>query len=160
MCMSEKTASGFRADIYIRSRHSPNFPASTFSCGYSIVHQSESKTSPVLIFMRGNTVPRYCWLFQAGIVGTPLQTITKWTIWRTTKHDPSGVKNKWVAKDFNAEDVIRLMEDEEFSVWCDKNLSDDSLDEYVDDGDELQRGVGHIVDKISYLQLFHNFPLC
>ena len=52
------------------------------------------------------------------------------------------------------------MEDEEFSVWCDKNLPDDSLDEDVDDGDELQRGVGHVVDKISYLQLFHNFPLC
>ena len=51
------------------------------------------------------------------------------------------------------------MEDEEFSVWCDKNLSDDSLDE-DDDGDELQRGVGHVVDKISYLQLFHNFLLC
>ena len=105
-------------------------------------------------------MPRCCWLFQADIVGTPLQTITKRPIWRTTKHDPSGVKNKRVAKDFNAEDVIRLMEDEEFSVWCDKNLPDDSLDEDVDGGDELQRGVGHVVDKISYLQLFHNFPLC
>ena len=37
-------------------------------------------------------------------------------------------------KDFTAfvtqdvEDVIRLMEDEEFSAWCDKNLSDGSLD--------------------------------
>ena len=69
-------------------------------------------------------------------------------------------ENKRVEKDFNAEDVIRLMEDEEFSVWCDKNLSDDSLDEDFDDGDELQRGVGHVVDKISYLKLFHNFPLC
>ena len=28
--------------IYIRPRHSTNFPASTFSRGYSIVHQSES----------------------------------------------------------------------------------------------------------------------
>ena len=52
------------------------------------------------------------------------------------------------------------MEDEEFSVWCDKNLLDDSLDEDFDDGDEVQRGAGHVVDKISYLQLFHNFPLC
>ena len=76
-----------------------------------------------------------------------------------TKHDPSGVKNKRVAKDFIAEDIIRLMEDEEFSVWCDKSLSDDSLDEDVDDGDKLQREVGHVVDKISYLQLIHNFPL-
>ena len=75
------------------------------------------------------------------------------------KHDPSGVKNKRVAKDFNTEDIIRLMEDEEFSVWCDKNLSGDSPDEDVDDGDELLRGVGHVVDKISYLQLIHNFPL-
>ena len=47
------------------------------------------------------------------------------------------------------------MENEEFSVWCDKNLSDDSLDEDDDEGDE-----SHIVDKISYLQLIHNFPLC
>ena len=38
----KKTASGFRADVCIRSRHSPNFPASTFSRGYSIVRQSES----------------------------------------------------------------------------------------------------------------------
>ena len=105
-------------------------------------------------------MPRCCWLFQAGIVGTPLQKAKKRPIWRTTKHNPSGAKNKQVAKDFNAEDVIRLMEDEEFSVWCDKNLSDDSLDEDDDDGDELQRVVGHVVDKISYLQLFHNFPLC
>ena len=70
------------------------------------------------------------------------------------------MKNKRVAKDFNAEDVIRLMEDEEFSVWCDKNLSGDSLDEDVNDGDELQRGVGRVVYKISYLQLIHNFPQC
>ena len=46
-----------------------------------------------------------------------------------------------------------------FSVWCDKNLSDDSLDEDDNDGDELQRGVGHVGDKISYLQLIHIFPL-
>ena len=51
------------------------------------------------------------------------------------------------------------MEDEEFSVRCEKNLSDDSLDE-DDKGDKLQRGVGYVVDKISYLQLIHNFPLC
>ena len=106
-------------------------------------------------------MPHCCWLFQAGIVGTPLQKITKRPIWRTTKHDPSGVKNKRVAKDFPAEEVItiRLMEDEEFSVWCDKNLSDDSLDEDDDEGDKSQRGSGH-VGKISYLQLIHNFPLC
>ena len=52
------------------------------------------------------------------------------------------------------------MEDEEFSVWCDKHLSDDSLDEDDDDeGDESQRWGGHVVDKISYLQHIHNFPL-
>ena len=69
----------------------------------------------------------------------------------------SSVKNKRVDRDFSAEEVIRLAEDEEFSVWCDKNLSDDSLD---DEGDGSQRGGGHVVDKISYLQLNHNFPLC
>ena len=105
-------------------------------------------------------MPRCCLLFQADIVGTPLQKITKRPIWRTTKHDPSGVKNKRVVKDFSAEDIIRLMEDEEFSVWCDKNLSDDSLDEDDDDGDELQRGFGHVAGKISYLQLIHIFLLC
>ena len=72
----------------------------------------------------------------------------------------SSVKNKRVDRDFSAEEVIRLVEDEEFSVWYDKNLSDDSLDEDDDEGDELLRGVGHVVDKISYLQLNHNFPLC
>ena len=71
----------------------------------------------------------------------------------------SSMKNKRVARDFRGEEVIRLVEDEEFSVWCDKNLSDDSLDESDDEGDESQRGGGHIVDKISYLQLTHNFPL-
>ena len=50
------------------------------------------------------------------------------------------------------------MEDEEFSAWCDKNLSDGSLDD-DDEGDESQRGGGHVVDKISYLQLVYNFPL-
>ena len=63
-------------------------------------------------------------------------------------------------KDFSAEEVIRLMKDEEFSVWCDKNLSDDSLDEDDDEGDNSHRGGVHVVDKISYLQLIHNFPLC
>ena len=71
----------------------------------------------------------------------------------------SSVKNKQVDRDFSAEEVIRLVEDE-FSVLCDKNLSDDSLDEDYDEGDGLQRGGGHVVDKISYLQLNHNFPLC
>ena len=71
----------------------------------------------------------------------------------------SSVKNKRVDRDFIAEEVIRLVEDEEFTVWCDKNLSDDLLDE-DDDGDGLQRGGGHVVDKISYLQLNHNFLLC
>ena len=63
-----------------------------------------------------------------------------------TKHDPSGVKKKRVAKDFSAEEVTRLMEDEEFSAGCDKNLSDDSLDEDDDEGDESQWGGGHVVD--------------
>ena len=34
----------------------------------------------------------------------------------------SSVKNKRVDRDFSAEEVIRLVEDEEFSVWCDKNF--------------------------------------
>ena len=72
----------------------------------------------------------------------------------------SSVKNKRVAGNFSAEEVIRLVEDEEFSVWCDKNLSDDSLDEDDDEGDESQRRDGLVVDKTSYLQLIHNFPLC
>ena len=71
----------------------------------------------------------------------------------------SNVKNKRVDRDFSAEEVIRLVEDEEFSVWY-KNLSDDSLDEDDNEGDGSQRGGGHVVDKISYLQLDHNFPLC
>ena len=71
----------------------------------------------------------------------------------------SSVKNKRVDRDFSAEEVIRLVEDEEFSVWY-KNLSDDSLDEDDNEGDGSQRGGGHVVDKISYLQLDHNFPLC
>ena len=52
------------------------------------------------------------------------------------------------------------MEVENFSVWCDKHLSDDSHDEDDDEGDESQRGDGHVADKISHLQLIHNFPLC
>ena len=124
----EGKASGLLRDVYICPHHLQNFPASTFSRGYSIVHQSESWISPVLIFLRGNTMPRCCWLFQAGIVGIPLQKITKRPVWRKTKHDPSGVKIKRVAKDFSAEEVVRLVEDEEVSVWCYKNLSDDSLD--------------------------------
>ena len=46
------------------------------------------------------------------------------------------------------------MEDEEFSVWCDKNLSDDSLDEDVDEGDELQRGVVMLLTKFHIYSLF------
>ena len=65
----------------------------------------------------------------------------------------SSVRYKRVDRDFSAEEVIRLVEDEEFSVRCDKNLSDDSLDEDEDEGDRSQRGGGHVVDKISYLQL-------
>ena len=82
-------------------------------------------------------MPRCCWGFLAGIEGTPLQKITKRPIWRTTKHDPSSVKRKRVAKDFRAEEVIRLMENEEFCAWCDKNLSDDSLDENEDERDRV-----------------------
>ena len=52
------------------------------------------------------------------------------------------------------------MEDEEYSAWYDKNLSDDSLDEDDDEGDESLRGREDVVDKISYIQLIHNFPLC
>ena len=105
-------------------------------------------------------MPCCCWGFLAGIVGTPLQKITKRPKWQTMKHDPSGVKNEQVVKDFSAEEVIRLMENKEFSAWCHRNLSDDSLDEDEDEEDESQRWGGHVVDKISYLQLIHNFPLC
>ena len=45
-------------------------------------------------------------------------------------------------------------------MFGDKNLSDDLLDEDDDEGDGSQRGGGHVVDKISYLQHIHNFPLC
>ena len=51
------------------------------------------------------------------------------------------------------------MKDEEFSAWCNKNLSHDSLDEDDDEADELQRRSGDVVDELSYLQLIHNFPL-
>ena len=81
-------------------------------------------------------MPRCCWLFLAGIVGTPLRKITKRPLWRMTKHDPSGVEKKRVVKDFSAEKVITLTEDEECSAWCDKNLSDDSPDEDDNEGDE------------------------
>ena len=101
-------------------------------------------------------MPRCYRLFLAGIVDTPLKKITKQPIWRATKYDPSGVKKKRVVKDFSAEEVIRLMEGGEFSAWYDKNLLDDSFDE----DDESQRGCAHVVDKISYLQLIHNFLLC
>ena len=125
------------------------------------MHQSESWIFLVLIFMRVNTVPRCCWGFLAGIVGTPLQKITKRPKWRTRKNDPSGVKRKRVAKDFSVEEVIRLMEDEEFSAWCKTNLSDESPYDDDNEGTKLQRGGGgHVVDKISYFQLIHKFPLC
>ena len=64
----------------------------------------------------------------------------------------SSEKRKQVGKDFSAfvtqdaAQAISLMEDEEFSAWCDKNLSDDSLDEDDDEGVELQRGGGDVVD--------------
>ena len=61
-------------------------------------------------------MPHCFWLFLAGIVGTPLQKITKQPVWGTMKHDPSGVKNNRVTKDSNAVEVIGLMEDAEFSV--------------------------------------------
>ena len=108
--------------------------------------------------MRVNIVPHCSLGFLAAIVGASLQKKTppKWPKWWTMNYySPSGVKRKWVAKDFSAfitqytEEVIRLVEDEEFSVWCDKNLLEDSLDEDDDDGDELQRGGGDVVDKIS-----------
>ena len=69
------------------------------------------------------------------------------------------MKRKRVAKDFNAEEVIRLVGDEEFSAWCERDLSDDSPDEEYDEGDESQRRGGHVADNISYFQLIHNFPL-
>ena len=46
------------------------------------------------------------------------------------------------------------MDGEEFSAWCDKNLSEDSLDEDDDEGDESQR-VGWDVGKI----LIHIYSL-
>ena len=35
-----------------------------------------------------------------------------------------------------------------------------TLDEGDDEGDESQRGGGLVADKLPYLQLIHNFPLC
>ena len=90
--------------------------------------------------------------------------------------------NAFVAQ--NAGEVTWLMEDEELSAWRDKNLSDDSLDEGADGGDELQRGGVDVLTKshcpgpewhissrlysrdIPFwsgaldLQYIHNFPLC
>ena len=57
----------------------------------------------------------------------------------------SSVKNKRVDRDFSADEVIRLVEDEEFSVWCDKNLLVDSLDQDDDEGDGSERGVGMLL---------------
>ena len=77
-------------------------------------------------------------------------------------------ERKRFAKEFSAfvtqdaEEAIRWMEDEEFSAWCDKILSDDSLAEDDDEGGESQTGVGDVADKISYLQLptvLHNSEL-
>ena len=46
------------------------------------------------------------------------------------------------------------MEGEEFSVWCEENLSDDSLDKDDDEGDELWRGVGMLLTKFHIYSLF------
>ena len=69
----------------------------------------------------------------------------------------SSVKNKRVDRDFSAEEVIKLVEDEEFSVWCDKNLSDDSLDEDDDEGDGLQEGMGMLLTKFHIYSLITTF---
>ena len=98
-------------------------------------------------------MPHCCWGFLA-VVGAPLQKITKQPKVQTMDQCPSGVKRKQIVNDLvtqDAEEVIRMMEDEEFSAWCNKNLSDDSLDEHEDEGDELQKEGGDVIDKISYL---------
>ena len=108
----------------------------------------------MLIFNRGNTVPGWYCRYPSTENNKAANMADG------EARSRSRVKNKRVARDFSDAEVIRLVEDEEFSVWCDKNLSDDSLDEDDDEGDESQRESGHVVDKISYLQITHNFPLC
>ena len=48
------------------------------------------------------------------------------------------------------------MEDEEFSAWCDKNWSDDSLDEHDDEGDESHTESGDVADNMSFLFTAHS----
>ena len=83
------------------------------------------------------------------------------------------MKNKQVDRDFGAEEVIRLVEDEEFNVWCDKNLSDDSLDEKMTMKETGRReGVGMLLTKFhiyslittshcpKYTQNYHKWKEC
>ena len=91
-----------------------------------------------------------------GIVGTPLQKTTKRPKWLTMKQDPSGVKRKRVAKDFNAEEVvIRLMEDKEFSAWCEKKTCQMThLTKMTMKETSRRQGVGMLLTKCYIYSLF------
>ena len=117
------------------------------------MHQSESWISPNIHEGPVNTVSCCCRLFLAGIVGTPLQKIIKRPKWRTTKHDPSGVKRKRVAKDFNAEEVIRLVEDKEFSACFEKTSQMTHLTKRTMKRTIRREGVGML------LTIFHIYSL-
>ena len=99
-------------------------------------------------------MPRCCWGFQAGIVVTPLQKLTKRPKWRTMKHDPSGVKRKRVANDFSAEKVMRLMEDEKCSDWCKRNCQMTHLTKMTVKETCRKDGVGMLLTKFHIYSLF------
>ena len=99
-------------------------------------------------------MPHCCWGFLAGIVGTPLQKITKPPKWWAMKHDLCGVKRKQVAKDFSAEEVIRLMEDEEFSAWCEKTCQMTHLTKMKMKERSRRDGVGMLLTKFHIYSLF------
>ena len=70
------------------------------------------------------------------------------------KHDPSGVKRKRVAKDFSAEEVIRLMEDKEFGAWCEKTCHMTHLTKMTVKETSRRDGVGMLLAKFHIYSLF------
>ena len=64
---------------------------------------------------------------------------------------PSGLKRKRSSKQFegfvtsDVDEVIGLLEDDEFTAFCEQNLSEDSFDEEErDDEPEVRTGMGDI----------------